>query len=101
VDIIIYLLIMGQYYRHYNNVVKLEIPDVFPLLIVLMGLSQVVFLGDKATVTSQIEITKVFPRTVTRGGHLSIFGLNFGNDRQDVWIGTRRIGSDDREHLLG
>ena len=27
--------------------------------------------------------------------------MNFGNDRQDVWLGTLRIRSDDREHLLG
>jgi methionine-rich copper-binding protein CopC len=74
---------------------------VFPVLVVLMGLSQSVFLGAKATVTSQIEITKVFPLEVKRGEHLSIFGLNFGNDRQDIWLGTHRIGSDDREHLLG
>jgi hypothetical protein len=80
---------------------NLSIPDVFPILVVLMGLSQVVFLGAKATVTAQMEITKVFPLKVKRGENLSIFGLNFGKDRQDVWLGTRRIGSDDRAHLLG
>ena len=102
ISIIIYLSVYGaELARDYGNVVNLSIPDMFPLLVALMGLSQVVFLGAKANVTSQIEITKVFPRKVTRGGNLSIFGLNFGRDRQDVWIGTRRIGSDDREHLLG
>ena len=55
----------------------------------------------KSAVTSQIEITKVFPLQVKEGANLSIFGLNFGNDRQDVWLGTFRIRSDDREHLLG
>jgi hypothetical protein len=102
ISIIIYLFVYGaELGRDYSNIVNLRIPEVFPLLVVLMGLSQVVFLGAKANVTSQIEITKVFPQKVTRGGHLSIFGLNFGDVRQDVWIGTRRIGSDDREHLLG
>jgi hypothetical protein len=102
ISIIIYLFVFGAVLgANYVNVVELEIPDVYPVLVVLMGLSQVVFLGAKANATSQIEITKVFPRTVTRGGNLSIFGLNFGTARQDVWIGTRRIGSDDQEHLLG
>lgn len=50
---------------------------------------------------TQIEITKVFPLEVQRGANFSIFGSNFGVDRQDVWLGTRRVGFDDREHLLG
>jgi hypothetical protein len=98
ISIIIYLFVYGaDLARDYSNVVNLRIPDVFPILVVLMGLSQVVFLGAKANVTSQIEITKVFPREVRRGEHLSIFGLNFGINRQDVWIGSRRIGSKERE----
>jgi hypothetical protein len=102
ISIIIYLFVYGaELGNNYSIVVNLTIPDVFPVLVVLMGLSQVVFLGAKANATSQIEITKVFPRTVTRGGHLSIFGLNFGDATQDVWIGTRRIGSSEKEHLLG
>jgi hypothetical protein len=102
ISIIIYLSVYGaEIWRDYRNVVNLNIPDVLPILVALMGLSQVVFLGAKATVSAQIEITKVFPLKVKRGENLSIFGLNFGNDRQDVWLGTRRIGSDDREHLLG
>ena len=102
ISIAIYLFIYGaEISRDYRNVVNLSIPDVFPLLVALMGLSQIVFLGAKATVTSQIEITKVFPLQVAREKSLSIFGLNFGNDRQDVWIGTRRIGADDRKYLVG
>jgi len=102
ISIVIYLSVYGAVIsRDYSNVVNLSIPDVFPVLVVLMGLSQVVFLGAKATVTAQIEITKVFPLDVKQDENLSIFGLNFGSDRQDVWLGTRRIGSDDRDHLLG
>jgi hypothetical protein len=86
--------------RGYSDVVHLRIPDVYPVLVALMGLSQVVFLGAKATVTNQIEITKVFPLQVPRGEQLSIFGLNFGSDRQDVWLGTHRIASADKD-LLG
>lgn len=49
----------------------------------------------------RIEITKVFPLQVTRGEPLSIFGKNFGNDRQDVWLGPHRIRSADINCLLG
>ena len=102
ISIAIYLFIYGAEITKYSNdVVSLSIPDVFPIFVALMGLSEVVFLGAKAAVTSQIEITKVFPLQVKQGGNLSIFGINFGNDRQDVWLGTFRIRSDDREHLLG
>ena len=102
ISIVIYLFLYGaEITKHSDDIVNLNIPDVFPILVALMGLSQVVFLGAKAAVTSQIEITKVFPLQIKKGGNLSIFGLNFGNDRQDVWLGTLRIRSDDREHLLG
>jgi hypothetical protein len=86
--------------RDYSNVSYLTIPDVYPVLVVLMGLSQTVFLGTKANVTNQIEITKVFPLEVPRGEQLSIFGLNFGDAKQDVWLGTHRISSVDKD-LLG
>ena len=102
ISIAIYLSVYGaEISRDYSTVGFLNIPDVYPLLVVLMGLSQVVFLGAKANVTNQIEITKVFPLEVKEGEQLSVFGLNFGNDRQDVWLGTHRIGSADKEHLLG
>ena len=102
ISIAIYLFLYAAEVTKYStDVVSLTIPDVFPILVALMGLSEVVFLGAKAAVTSQIEITKVFPLQVRQGGNLSIFGLNFGNDRQDVWLGNYRIRSDDREHLLG
>jgi len=100
ISIVIYLSLYGAVIsRDYSNVVNLSIPDVFPILVVLMGLSQVVFLGAKATVTAQIEITKVFPLQVKRGEQLTIFGLNFGDVKQDIWLGTRRIGSADKELL--
>jgi hypothetical protein len=101
ISIVIYLSVYGaEISRDYNYVSNLTIPDVFPILVVLMGLSQAVFLGAKANVTNQIEITKVFPLEVKEGDNLSIFGLNFGDDRQDVWLGNHRIASADKDHLL-
>jgi hypothetical protein len=93
ISIVIYLFLYGaEITKHSNDIVNLNIPDVFPILVALVGLSQVVFLGAKTAVTSQIEITKVFPMQIKKGENLSIFG----NNRQDVWPGTLRIRSDDR-----
>jgi hypothetical protein len=88
----------GEISNHYTNVgiLHLNIPDVYTVLVVLMALSQFVFLGA----TNEIEITKVFPSEIKEGDNLSIFGLNFGNARQDVWLGNRRIASTDKDHLL-
>jgi hypothetical protein len=75
ISIAVYLFIYGgEIMRDSNNVINLSIPDVFPILVALMGLSELVFLGAKATVTTQIEITKVFPLQVRKGRYMSIFG---------------------------
>lgn len=98
ISIGIYLILFyAEVVQNSTHVENLNIPDVYPILVALMGLSEVVFLGAKASVTSQIEITKVFPLQVKRGQYLSIFGLNFGNETQDIWLGTHRIKSDDRD----
>ena len=98
ISIGIYLVLFyAEVVQNSTHVENLSIPDVYPILVALMGLSEVVFLGAKVSVTSQIEITKVFPLQVKRGEYLSIFGLNFGNETQDIWLGTHRIKSDDRD----
>ena len=67
-----------------------------------MGLSQFAFLGSKAG-TSEMEITKIFPSkgTIIRdfkglavGDLFSIYGNNFGNEGQIIWIGTKQISKD-------
>ena len=48
ISIVVYLFLYGaEITKHSNDVVSLNIPDVFPILVALMGLSQVVFLGAK------------------------------------------------------
>ena len=61
ISIAIYLFIYGAEITKYSNdVVSLSIPDVFPIFVALMGLSEVVFLGAEATVTSRLKSQKFF-----------------------------------------
>ena len=84
-----------------NSVWNLTVPDIDPTLVALMGLSQVAFLGLKTTGSTGIQLSKIFPLHAKPKQILSIFGKNFGEERQIVWIGTeRQITSTDQEHLI-
>ena len=84
-----------------NSVWNLTVPDIDPMLVGLMGLSQVAFLGLKTTGSTGIQISKIFPLHAKPKQIFSIFGKNFGEERQIVWIGTeRQITSTDHENLI-
>jgi hypothetical protein len=82
-----------------HSVQNLSVPDVDPTLVVLMGLSQFAFLGIKASNSTEIQISRIYPLDGVSGDSFSIFGKNFGDTRQVILLGHRRIMSDDREHL--
>jgi hypothetical protein len=66
-----------------------------------MGLSQFAFLGLKTTASTNIQISNIYPLEGKPKQVLSIFGKNFGEERQVVWFGTeRRMTSEDQEHLI-
>jgi hypothetical protein len=97
ISIIIYLFIFfSKIFALANTPSVLALPDIDPTLVVLMGLSQFAFLGNKA-VTSEMEITSIFPLEGSAGDSFSIYGNNFGNKGQIVWIGTKRIPSLEKE----
>jgi hypothetical protein len=84
-----------------TSVWNLSVPDIDPTLVVLMGLSQVAFLGLKTTGSTAIQISKFFPLHAKPNQIISIFGKNFGEERQIVWIGTDiQIISTDQEHMI-
>jgi hypothetical protein len=82
-----------------TNVQVLSVPDVDPTLVILMGLSQVAFLGLKTTGSTGLQITQIYPPECKREEFFSIFGKNFGEEWQTVWLGRKRIESTDTEHL--
>lgn len=101
ISIIIYLsAFITHVVAKSSDVINLAVPDIDPLLVALMGLSQIAFLGVKTAVTTEIEIVQIYPLKIRRGEYFSIFGKNFGNDRQFIWLGERRIPGEDKVHLL-
>jgi hypothetical protein len=78
-----------------NTVYDLSIPDVDPVLVVLMGLSQFAFLGIKTAGSNEIQISMIYPSKVSVGGKFSIFGKDFGEEMQSIYIGSRKIAVDD------
>ncbi len=75
-----------------QEIKKMSVPDVDITIVVLMGLASTAFLGLKA-VSSYMTIKEVYPLQVESGKNLSIFGTNFGEESDTVWIGSTRINS--------
>jgi hypothetical protein len=101
ISIIVYLsAFVAHVIAKSSDVVNLAVPDIDPFLVALMGLSQIAFLGLKTAASTEIEIVKIYPLEARRGAYFSISGKNFGNDRQFIWIGDRRISGEDKDHLV-
>ena len=58
----IYLVVLfSKVLEMSQSVQSLSVPDVDPTLVVLMGLSQVAFLGLKTTGSTELQISKIYP----------------------------------------
>lgn len=66
-------------------------PDDDPAPVVLLGLSQTAFLVVKTANSTDLQISKIYPRSGKPRQFFSIFGKNFGDYLQTVWRGDRRI----------
>jgi len=78
-----------------QNVQNLAVPDVDPTLVILMGLSQFAFLGIKTAASNEIQISMIYPKKVRQGGTFSIFGKEFGEEMQTLYIDSRKINYQD------
>lgn len=58
-----------------------EMPDIAPALMVLMGLSQGAYIGKKLTTTTTPRITGLAPGAGAAGTSVRIIGLQFGNSQ--------------------
>ena len=71
---------------------KLTLPDIDPTLVILMGLSQGGYLGGKIVTTPTIKIEKVvLGKKDNNTFILSIFGNNFGENKDTVWFDDTQI----------
>ena len=70
---------------------SLTLPDIDPTLVILMGLSQGGYLGGKIVTTSTMKIERVVVGKKDNTFILSIFGNNFGPNKDTVWLDDTQI----------
>jgi len=61
-----------------TDVNELTVPDIPQIFVVLMGLSQAAYVGNKSTVPKSVTVLKVSPNNGTAGTTVAIVGTNFG-----------------------
>jgi hypothetical protein len=71
---------------------EIVMPDVDPVMVMLMGLSQVAYVGGKWVSPSSMSITKVYPlENLTIGEIVTIAGTNFGREKASIEM-SKKIG---------
>ncbi len=113
--IVFFISITNTINSDLNSISQLNVPDVDPVLVALMGISQAAYLGGKS-VSKTPSIGGIYPRVISNdqlqknGDQLvSIFGNGFGNSvpRGTVWIGDKYFeypgdnGTDGKRKILG
>jgi len=83
ISIIIYL---GFFFSQtfLNDVNDLVVPDIPQIFVYLMGLSQVGYVGTKAAIPGKLalSVTKIAPNQASKGATVSIYGTNFGEQKE-------------------
>lgn len=82
-----------------QEIMKISVPDVDVTIVALMGLSSTAFLGLKA-VSNYMNIREILPdgslQDLRPGEDLSIFGKNFGEESDTVWIGNKKLNNSEK-----
>lgn len=112
IAVLLYIfLLINTVLLQVKDVTALGLPDIDVTLVVLMGISQGAYLGNKlvmqssaiqgggtgvspagpAGALSSIAITTVQPDTLRPGQEISIFGSGFGNAKDSVWFNNDRL----------
>jgi hypothetical protein len=60
----------------------LTVPDIPQVFVYLMGLSQVAYVGNKATLSKSIAVTQVLPKQAAAKQPVTIRGTNFGTQEE-------------------
>jgi hypothetical protein len=56
------------------------VPDIPQIFVYLMGLSQLAYVGNKATISQSLSVLQVAPHEATAGEDVIILGANFGKE---------------------
>ena len=96
VSIIIYLYaFVPAVTDHYSDPQNATVPNIDLMLVALMGLSQAAFLAGKAS-NPKLRISSIYPKVGRIGERISIFGSNFGNNKDIVWFNDHAIKTEER-----
>jgi hypothetical protein len=83
ISIIIYLgIFFSQTTFLLNNVNILTVPDIPQIFVYLMGLSQVGYVGSKATISKSLAVTQIVPKKAHANEDVIILGTNFGSENE-------------------
>jgi hypothetical protein len=83
VSIIIYLgYLFSQTTFLVNDVSRLTVTDIPQIFVYLMGLSQVGYVGSKATIPKSLAVTQIIPNKARADDDVIILGTNFGPETE-------------------
>jgi hypothetical protein len=89
---IIYLMILFSYTTGMlGNIRQLGVPDISPVFVFLMGISNVGYLGGKIVSTSNPIIFRVIPKKDKLSEHITIIGTNFVTSKGNIWFEESHI----------
>ncbi len=96
IAIIVYLIVLFSDVQNAVNVTNFEelvLPDIDPVFLVLMGISQGAYLGGKLTIKQGLNITKIDSDKTKKT--ITITGTNFGNKKGVVtWDNDELLETD-------
>lgn len=85
ISIIIYLgFFFSQTTFLLHDANKLTVPDIPQVFVLLMGLSQTAYVGNKATISKSLTVLQVAPNKAAAGADVIIIGTNFGTEKGSV-----------------
>jgi hypothetical protein len=58
------------------------VPDIPQIFVYLMGLSQLAYIGNKATISQSLTVSKITPNEASANEDIIILGTNFGNETE-------------------
>jgi hypothetical protein len=99
VSILIYLYaFIPAVTDHFSTPQNATVPNIDPTLVAFMGLSQAAFLAGKAA-NPKLRISSIYPEVGRVGERISIFGSNFGNNKDIIWFNDRAIKTEGLEDV--
>jgi hypothetical protein len=97
ITIAIYMIFLfSQTFSRLDIVEQLSVPDINPVFLALMAISQGAYVTNKISTGDVLSITEVIPATGKKGEPITILGTNFGTDQKDAAVFFEPINHDSK-----